>query len=81
MSKTAIARLEINVYVDCPRCDNLINLMDERDTCGYDFNEEGEVVRQACPDGYWMDEHRKFSISDIKCIECGETFDAKELEW
>lgn len=79
--KTAAARLAIEVFVDCPHCDRLIDLMDEDDTGGYNHNDEGGVISQACPDGVWMDEHKHFEISDVECSECGGTFNVKGLQW
>lgn len=79
--KTVTARLDIEVFVDCPHCDNLIDLMREEDTGGYNHNEEGQVTSQALPSGDWSDAHKKFSIDDVECTECGGSFNVKELEW
>ncbi|WP_067584739.1 hypothetical protein [Endozoicomonas ascidiicola] len=79
--KTASARLSIDVFVDCPHCDRQINLMDTDDTNGYNHNEEGYVISQACPDGAWIDEHDKFEVEEVTCSECEKTFDVKGLGW
>ena len=79
--KTVSASLDIEVWVDCPHCDNRINLMDADDTDGYDHNEEGHILKQACPDGYWSDSHEVFSVEDVTCTECKKDFNVKELEW
>lgn len=82
MNKTAKAMLSIEVNIDCPYCGHYINIMDEDDTNNYNHNEEGHVISQACPDeGYWMDEHEKFSVKDVTCTECKNTFDVKGLDW
>ncbi|MDB4261442.1 hypothetical protein N9878_01105 [bacterium] len=77
----ATARLDIEVFVDCPHCGNFIDLMRDSDTNGYDHNEEGLVLEQACPDGYWIDEHKKFEVSNVTCSECKKDFNVKGLEW
>lgn len=79
--KTTSARLDIEVFVDCPHCDYMIDLMKQEDTGGYDHNEEGFIISQACPDGVWIDEHKKFKVSDVMCSECGNTFNVKGLDW
>jgi len=79
--KTATAWLSIEVNVDCPHCESLINLLDSEDTSGYSHNDEGYVLRQACPDGCWSEEHKKFEVDEVRCSECGETFNVRELDW
>ena len=75
------ASLTIEVWVECPHCSNDINLMDESHTGGYDHNEEGDVIKQACPDGAWHDKHYEFSINNVECTECSNKFNIKKLEW
>lgn len=76
------ASLIIEVNVDCPCCGDNVNLMDEFDTNDYNHNEEGHVICQACPDnGYWMDAHKDFSVSNVTCTWCKCTFDVEGLNW
>jgi uncharacterized C2H2 Zn-finger protein len=75
------ARLDVEVFVDCPKCGYLIDLMNEDDTSGVCHNDEGQVMRQACPDGSWIDEHKKFSIKDVTCSRCDAEFNVKGIEW
>jgi len=79
--KTVTATLVIEVLVDCPVCDRLIDILREADTDGYDHNDEGHVIEQACPDGNWYDKHKKFSVSDVTCSLCKESFNVNGLEW
>lgn len=79
--KTVEARLDIEVFVDCPHCGFFIDLMQESDTDDHNHNEEGLVIGQACPDGYWIDEHKKFEVNDVTCGECKGSFNVKGLEW
>jgi len=79
--RTARARLNIEVNVNCPHCDELIDLMDERDTNGDDLNEDGHILNQACPNGNWSEKHPSFDVSFVTCTECKNTFNVKELEW
>lgn len=68
------AVLEINVYVECPDCGKAMDLMD-------DYNDEGQVIKQACTDGYWIDDHQNFKVIDVACESCGHEFDVKGLDW
>ena len=79
--KTVSARLDIEIWVDCPECDTLINILDERDTSGHNHNEEGHILSQATPDGSWYDKHKEFEVDDVKCSVCEHEFNVKELEW
>ena len=79
--KNVRARMDIEIFVDCPGCDRLIDLLNERDTGGYDHNEEGQIIRQALPDGDWGDAHKNFTVTDVECSICGCSFNVKELEW
>lgn len=76
------ARLDIQVYVECPHCEAYLNLLDERDTGGYAENDEGQVLNQAFPDdGNWSRAHQDFSIVDVTCSQCDKEFDVEKLEW
>lgn len=68
------ADLVICAYVECPSCQESIDLMD-------DYNDEGQVIRQACPDGVWSDEHEKFEVLNVECDNCGHEFDVKGMNW
>ena len=80
-NKVVRATLFIEVFVQCPHCNTLIDVMDSDDTSGYDHNDGGNVIRQACPDGVWIDEHQKFEIKNVKCGDCGGLFDVRGLDW
>ena len=75
------ARLNVQVFVNCPGCNFLIDLMDENDTNGTLHNDEGYVISQACPNGGWIEEHKKFSITDVVCTQCKTEFNVKGIEW
>lgn len=79
--KEVEATLHIQVFVNCPGCGAIVDLMDADDTNGYDHNEDCHVVSQACPDGNWIDEHKNFSIEDVSCSECKADFNVKGLNW
>jgi len=79
--KEALASLSVDVFVDCPHCEEFINLMDEKDTSGVQHNDDGNILRQAIPSGDWTESHRLFSIEDVKCSACGKSFNVKGLEW
>ncbi len=77
----ATARLDIEVFVDCPNCDFMIDLMKEEDTGGYNHNDEGHVISQACPQGNWYEEHKEFEVSEVRCSKCKTEFNVKGLDW
>lgn len=79
--KTVSATLNIKVNVECPHCDSYIDLLNPDDTSDYYHNEDGHILEQTCPNGYWVDEHKKFSVDDVACTECKGIFNVKELEW
>lgn len=74
--KTTRAVLSIELNVECPHCDDYLDLMD----WDMEMNEEGELTRQACPDGDWSESHRSFS-EDVRCPHCEETFKAEGIDW
>ncbi len=76
--KTVAASLHIQMHVDCPGCDNYIDLLDSSDTDDYDHNDEGNLLRQMFPK---HGEHEDFECEDVTCSECKTTFNVKELEW
>ena len=80
-NKVVRGRLFIEVFVDCPHCNAVIDIMDSDETSGYDHNDEGGIIRQACPDGAWIDGHKKFEIEDVKCGYCGGLFNVRGLDW
>lgn len=81
--KIVKAILDIRVFVDCPGCNDVIDLMDEGDTSGCNHNDDGHILDQACPNNnkVWVDTHRGFEVEDVKCSECGTIFNVKTLEW
>ena len=78
---TVTARLDIEIFVDCPECEYLIDILKESDTAGYDHNEEGHVLTQAFPDGSWCDKHKEFEVLHVECSHCNHEFNVKGLEW
>jgi hypothetical protein len=79
--KTVTARLDIEVFVDCPHCGFMIDLLSASDTNNYDHNDCGEVLQQALPPGNWMDQHKDFEVDEVECSQCKGEFNVKELEW
>lgn len=76
------ASLNIEVTVDCPECDNSIDLMmDNTRKGGRYYDQDSGVISQACPDGCWDTEHKKFEIDEIYCDVCETIFKAKGLGW
>lgn len=75
------ARLDIQVYVTCPHCNNLIDLLDERDTDGVAHNDCGDILKEVCPSGNWSDSHEKFELDEVTCSECKGEFNVRGVDW
>jgi len=79
--KTVEARLNIEVNVDCPKCDRYIDLLNDRDTNGNDHNDDGYVLTQACGNGQWAILHEQFEVENVTCSQCRAEFNVKGMEW
>jgi len=80
--KTAGGSLSIEVWVNCPHCDNYLNILNQSHTDGYDHNDEGQILQQACPSkGHWTDAHEKFEIQEVTCSQCKIAFNVEGLDW
>ena len=77
MSEEVEASLSIELNVQCPNgeCYDFFDLM----TLG-DLNEDGGIIKYACPDGHWSERHKDFEI-DIKCPSCGEEIKVRGIGW
>jgi len=70
------ASLYISISVQCPECYKNIELLTDTD-----LNDDGWLMRQACPDeGPWSDAHEKFECS-TNCPECGAKLNVKGIDW
>jgi len=72
---TVPATLIIEVRAHCPQCGEWIDLMEG------DYNEDAHVIKQACPDGNWSEEHETFSVHDVVCTNCETEFHVAGLDW
>ena len=75
--KTVEARLDIELFVECPHCENYFDLFEYK--MGR-LNEEGGLIMAACPNGIWNDEHDKFE-KKIDCPECNKEIHIKGIAW
>ncbi len=73
--ETIAARLDIEIFVDCPKCEWLIDLLKEEDTDGVMHDDDGEILRQV------FNDHDNFTVDEVTCSKCKTTFNVKELEW
>jgi ssDNA-binding Zn-finger/Zn-ribbon topoisomerase 1 len=72
-----IAKLNIELNVTCPHCDEYFDLMEVE---GGRLNDEGHLIKQACPDGFWSESHDQFE-EKVNCPECGFEIDIKGIDW
>lgn len=79
--ETVAARLDIEMFVNCPNddCDYLIDLLLESDTNGINHNDEGYLLRQMFPEGNRS--HDDFECDNVTCSKCKTVFNVRELEW
>lgn len=76
--KTVSARLDIEMFVNCPNCDYMIDLLKEEDTNGFHHDDESFLLRQMFPS---HGSHDDFECEDVTCSKCKTTFNVKMLEW
>lgn len=83
MANTVEASMYISVFVTCPECDVIMDLMAAEDTGGKDLNDDGEILNQAFPtDGsHRVDAHKRFELTGITCSSCSNKFNVKGLDW
>ena len=80
--KTTSVSLNVSANVDCPHCNDRIDLLNPDDTSGVYHNEDSQVLDQAFPaSGSWLKSHRNFELDDVKCSNCGGLFNAKGMVW
>lgn len=71
------ADLSIELNVTCPHCDDYFDLFEIENGR---LNEEGHLIQQACPDGYWSEQHDKYEET-VQCPECGKDVVIKGITW
>ncbi len=80
--ETVTARLDIEVFVNCPHCDFMIDLLNSDDTNGVEHNDCGDILQEACPQvGHWSDSHDRFELDEVVCSQCKGEFSVKQIEW
>ena len=79
--ETVRARLDIEVFVNCPKCDFLIDLLNPKDTNGTEHNDCGYVLEQALGDGDLSTTCETFEVEEVTCSKCKTEFNVKGMEW
>jgi len=81
------AFLEIELNVECPSCGLYFDLLHHYDDQRGKLNEEGQMIRQACPAcpdsreaENWVDSHKDFR-EIVTCSECGHVMKVKGICW
>jgi len=76
------ASLHVAMHVECPHCENYIDLLKPDDTDEVNHNEDCALMSQAFPNKpFWGESHRKFKCRNVTCSECEKIFDVEILEW
>jgi len=78
--QTVSATLDVEIFVDCPNdeCGELIDILKEKETNGFNHDDDAFLLRQVWPSGIVT--HDDFECSDITCSKCKTTFNVKGLE-
>jgi DNA-directed RNA polymerase subunit RPC12/RpoP len=74
VSEPVEADLHITLFVECPKCNHLIDLMQG------DINDDGYISKQAVPTGDWSEPHEAFS-EQVECPECSHNISVKGIAW
>lgn len=69
------AELSVELYVECPHCTDVFDLMNYRD-----LNDDGYISKQAIPAGDWSESHDKF-VELLPCPHCGTSVLIKGIAW
>lgn len=72
--KTAFANIHIEVNVNCPHCDEFIDLLDD----SLDTEVEKSDIMIASFQDEWGCENAEI---DVKCPQCEEKFIVTEIQW
>ena len=76
------ANLEVLIFVECPHCEDYIDLLKPEDTDGENHNDEANLTAQAFPtQAPWSESHKNFECVHVTCSGCKNQFDVKGLEW
>ncbi len=71
------AVLTIELNVTCPNCENYFDLFELDDGR---LNDDGYLIKSACPDGYWTESHEKFE-EVVNCPECKKEVHISGINW
>lgn len=72
------ARLDIEIFANCPSCDYMIDLLNEKETNDEYLNDDGALLRQVWPKN---GSHDDFECESVTCSRCKTEFTVKSLEW
>jgi hypothetical protein len=73
-NKTASATLNVTCDVQCPYCEDVMDLFDE-----VSLTDDGYIYKELMPpDDYWGKEDWG---EIVQCVNCGEMFTVIEVMW
>lgn len=75
--KEVQAELDITLVVDCPHCEACFDMFDIDNGR---LNDDGYLIRSACPQGSWNESHEKFEET-VQCPSCGKEMVVKGINW
>lgn len=79
MSKQTVeSSLSIEINVNCPECDCLIDILNENETDGTHHDDDGFLIRQVFSHTGSYDQ---FECEGVVCTKCKTEFNIKGLEW
>ena len=71
------ASLSIELLVVCPHCEEMFDLFP---LDGGRLNDDGFLLKNACPDGYWGNSHEQFEV-EVQCPDCKGEVKIQGIEW
>ena len=71
------ASLGIELLVTCPHCEEMFDLFS---LDGGRLNDDGFLLKNACPDEHWSDSHEKFE-AEVQCPGCKGEVKVQGIEW
>ena len=77
MTETVAATLAIQLTIECPHCEDYIDLMGDNIE---NLNDEGYISKQCLPDGCWHTQHEEFD-EKVECPFCEKEIHIKEIHW
>lgn len=75
--KTVEGRFDYQLYVECPGCNELLNVLHEKDMSGDAHDDDNALTQPLLTNKNWDD----IEVDKMKCYRCGEVFNMKGVDY